>query len=149
MRSRKTATVSGVAAAVLVVAGGVYLFGNISMSIRVGGEANATAADSGGSAARAPGGPAAASGDPPAAPSVELADTQLAFVKVEPAVEREFPVEKGSVGSIDFDEDMTLQVFTPYQGRIIGLLAKVGDNVVKGQTLFTIDSRISCRPNRP
>jgi cobalt-zinc-cadmium efflux system membrane fusion protein len=35
---------------------------------------------------------------------------------------------------------MTLQVFTPYPGRIVGLTAKVGDDVQKGQTLFTIDS---------
>jgi cobalt-zinc-cadmium efflux system membrane fusion protein len=35
---------------------------------------------------------------------------------------------------------MTVQVFTPYQGRIVGLFAKVGDDVRKGQTLFTIDS---------
>jgi len=33
-----------------------------------------------------------------------------------------------------------VQVFTPYQGRIVGLFAKVGDDVRKGQTLFTIDS---------
>jgi cobalt-zinc-cadmium efflux system membrane fusion protein len=72
--------------------------------------------------------------------SVDLSDSQLSAVKVEPAGEREFPVEKQAVGSIDFNEDMTVQVFTPYQGRIIGLFAKVGDDVQKGQTLFTIDS---------
>jgi cobalt-zinc-cadmium efflux system membrane fusion protein len=33
-----------------------------------------------------------------------------------------------------------VQVFTPYQGRIIALFAEVGDDVKKGQTLFTIDS---------
>ena len=54
--------------------------------------------------------------------------------------EREFPVEKEAVGSIDFDEEMAVQVFTPYQGRIIALFASVGDDVKKGQTLFTIDS---------
>jgi membrane fusion protein, heavy metal efflux system len=43
-------------------------------------------------------------------------------------------------GSIDFNEEMTVQVFTPYQGKIIDLFAKVGDEVKKGQTLFTIDS---------
>jgi cobalt-zinc-cadmium efflux system membrane fusion protein len=31
-------------------------------------------------------------------------------------------------------------VFTPYAGRIISLFASVGDDVKKGQTLFTIDS---------
>ena len=72
--------------------------------------------------------------------SVDLSDTQLASVKVEPVEEREFPVEKDAVGSIDFNEDMSVQVFTPYQGRIIALFAEVGDDVKKGQTLFTIDS---------
>ena len=73
-------------------------------------------------------------------PSIDLSDSQLASVKVAPAGEREFPIEKESVGSIDFNEDMTLQVFAPYPGRIVGLSAKVGDDVQKGQTLFTIDS---------
>ena len=35
---------------------------------------------------------------------------------------------------------METQVFTPYQGKIIALFAAVGDDVKKGQTLFTIDS---------
>jgi membrane fusion protein, heavy metal efflux system len=73
-------------------------------------------------------------------PSVELNDKQLATVKVEKVEEFSFPIEKSAVGSIDFNEDMTVQVFTPYQGRIIDLYAKVGDEVKKGQILFTIDS---------
>ena len=72
--------------------------------------------------------------------TLELSDSQLEFVKVAPVGERQFPVEKEAVGSIDFDEDMAVQVFTPYQGKIITLFAKVGDDVKKGQTLFTIDS---------
>ena len=31
-------------------------------------------------------------------------------------------------------------MFTPYQGRIVGIFAKIGDEVKKGQVLFTIDS---------
>lgn len=72
--------------------------------------------------------------------SVDLSDAQLSAVKVEPVGEREFPREKEAVGSIDFNEEMSVQVFTPYAGRIIGLFASVGDDVKKGQTLFTIDS---------
>jgi cobalt-zinc-cadmium efflux system membrane fusion protein len=72
--------------------------------------------------------------------SVELNDKQMASVKVEPVGDYLFPVEKSAVGSIDFNEEMTVQVFTPYQGRIIDLFARVGDEVKKGQTLFTIDS---------
>jgi len=88
---------------------------------------------------------AAPSANAPGAPardrdSVDLSDSQLASVKVEPLEDHEFPVLKEAVGSIDFDEDMAVQVFTPYQGRIIALYASVGDDVKKGQTLFTIDS---------
>jgi cobalt-zinc-cadmium efflux system membrane fusion protein len=72
--------------------------------------------------------------------SVDLSESQLAGVKVEPVENHEFPVEKEAVGSIDFNEDMSVQVFTPYQGRIITLFAAIGDDVKKGQTLFTIDS---------
>jgi cobalt-zinc-cadmium efflux system membrane fusion protein len=72
--------------------------------------------------------------------SVDLSDAQLTSVKVEPAEARDFPVEKEAIGSIDFNEDLAVQVFTPYQGRIIALYAQVGDDVKKGQTLFTIDS---------
>ncbi|MGC1778596.1 MAG: efflux RND transporter periplasmic adaptor subunit [Xanthobacteraceae bacterium] len=72
--------------------------------------------------------------------SVDLSDSQLDAVKVEPVEERGFPVEKEAVGSIDFNENMAVQVFTPYQGKIISLFAEVGDDVKKGQTLFTIDS---------
>lgn len=72
--------------------------------------------------------------------TLDLTDSQLTAVKVAAVEEREFPVEKEAVGSIDFNEDMAVQVFTPYQGRIIALFAEVGNDVKKGQTLFTIDS---------
>ena len=72
--------------------------------------------------------------------AVELSDSQLASVKVEPVEDHDFPVEKEAVGSIDFDQDMSVQVFTPYQGRIIALYGAIGDDVKKGQTLFTVDS---------
>jgi cobalt-zinc-cadmium efflux system membrane fusion protein len=81
-----------------------------------------------------------AAGSLPSPDSVDLSDSQLNSVKVEPVGEHEFPIEKEAVGSIDFNEDMTLQVFTPYPGRIIALFAEVGDDVEKGKTLFTIDS---------
>ena len=76
----------------------------------------------------------------PAAKIVELLETQLKAVKVAVASEREFPIEKSAVGSIDFNGEMLTQVFAPYQGRIVELFAKVGDEVKKGQALFTIDS---------
>ena len=79
-------------------------------------------------------------GPPPRPDSVELSESQLKYVKVEAVGEREFPIEKTAVGSIDFNEELLTQVFTQYPGRISGLFAKVGDEVKKGQLLFTIDS---------
>ena len=73
-------------------------------------------------------------------PSVQLTDTQLKSVKISPAGERAFPQERTAVGSIDFNENLAVQVFSPYQGKIIKAYAEIGDTVKKGQTLFTIES---------
>lgn len=78
--------------------------------------------------------------DPLTARSIELSDAQLSSVKVGAVGEHTFPLEKEAVGSIDFNQEMLVQVFAPYQGKIIDLFAQVGDEVKKGQTLFTIDS---------
>jgi cobalt-zinc-cadmium efflux system membrane fusion protein len=131
MRVNRAWSITGVGAAVLAIAA-VYLIGNVRISLKVGPEeaASATAPSLSTRAAR-----------PTVDPQgVELSETQLGAVKVEPVGERVFPIEKNAIGSIDFNQDMAVQVFTPYQGRIISLFAKVGDEVRKGQTLFTIDS---------
>jgi membrane fusion protein, heavy metal efflux system len=135
MAGRRTITTSAtVAVAILCFAAGVYavshLNGRLTSDLDAGGTAKAQGSDP--AAART----TASSG----MLSVELNDKQMASVKVEPVGEYVFPVEKSSVGSIDFNEEMTVQVFTPYQGKIIETFAKVGDEVKKGQTLFTIDS---------
>jgi cobalt-zinc-cadmium efflux system membrane fusion protein len=72
--------------------------------------------------------------------SVQLTDTQLKSVKVSPAGERAFPQVRTAVGSIDFNENLAVPVFSPYQGKIIKAYAEIGDSVKKGQTLFTIES---------
>jgi cobalt-zinc-cadmium efflux system membrane fusion protein len=79
-------------------------------------------------------------GDAAAAPSLDLTGTQTKTLKIEPLATRVFPVEAGAIGSIDFNEDMQTQVFSNYQGRIVSLFAKVGDDVRKDEPLFTIDS---------
>jgi cobalt-zinc-cadmium efflux system membrane fusion protein len=72
--------------------------------------------------------------------SVELAPSQLNAIKIQPVGTYEFPLEKGAVGSIDYDEDLSVQVLSPYQGKILTPLANLGDEVQKGQPLYTIDS---------
>jgi cobalt-zinc-cadmium efflux system membrane fusion protein len=75
-----------------------------------------------------------------AEPSVELSETQLKAIKTEAAVFRVFPQEQRAVGTIDFNQELLTQVFTPYQGRILKAYPSVGDRVAKDQVLFTIDS---------
>ena len=77
---------------------------------------------------------------PSTEPSVVLADTQLASIKVEPVGQHAFPQQMQAVGNIDFNQDLLTQVFTQYQGRISNAFAKVGDNVKKDHPLFTIES---------
>ena len=72
--------------------------------------------------------------------AVELAANQLNAVKVEAVETYRFPVEKEAVGSIDFDEDLSVQVFPPYQGKILKTFVELGDDVQKGQPLYTIES---------
>jgi cobalt-zinc-cadmium efflux system membrane fusion protein len=94
--------------------------------------------------------PAAATNAPPAAgsasnasppeASVDLKPTQLAAIKIEPVGTHVFSVEKTALGSIDYDEDLAVQVFSSYQGKIITASANLGDEVQKGQPLYTIDS---------
>jgi membrane fusion protein, heavy metal efflux system len=76
----------------------------------------------------------------PAADSVELKASQLGAIKIGPIGEHEFVYRKQAVGIIDFNQDLNVQVFTPYQGRIIQTYADLGDPVKKGQVLFTLES---------
>jgi cobalt-zinc-cadmium efflux system membrane fusion protein len=77
---------------------------------------------------------------PSADNSLTLNDAQLKGVKVEEVKERLFGITREAVGNIDFNQDDSVQVFTPYPGRITKLSAKAGDDVKKGQVLFEIDS---------
>jgi membrane fusion protein, heavy metal efflux system len=71
---------------------------------------------------------------------VELSASQLKSIKIEPVGSDLFPVEKEAVGSISFADDLSVQVFPSYQGKIIKSLVELGDEVRKGQPLYTIDS---------
>jgi len=94
-----------------------------------------------GSHARTPA-PAPPGAAPPAPgpDTVNLSDSQLGSVKVATVVDREFLNEKDAIGNIDFDQDRSVQVFSPYPGRIIQAFADLGAEVKEGEVLFTIQS---------
>ncbi|MGY3697699.1 cobalt-zinc-cadmium efflux system membrane fusion protein [Bradyrhizobium sp. USDA 3240] len=71
---------------------------------------------------------------------VALSDKQAASLKTMAAEQRSFRTLKNAVGSIDFNQNMLVQAFTPNPGRIVDTPLNVGDKVAKGDRLFTIDS---------
>jgi cobalt-zinc-cadmium efflux system membrane fusion protein len=74
------------------------------------------------------------------APFVDLSEKQAGAVKFGPVESREFALFKTAVGTIDFNQNMLVQVFSQYPGKIIKAFFNVGDDVKQGDVLFTIDS---------
>jgi cobalt-zinc-cadmium efflux system membrane fusion protein len=72
--------------------------------------------------------------------SVDLSEKQAGTLKVDPIGSREFDVFKTAVGTIDFNENMLVQVFSQYPGKILKAFYNLGDEVKQGDVLFTIDS---------
>ena len=72
--------------------------------------------------------------------SVDLSEKQASSLKIGPVVPRDFVIEKTAVGTIDFNENLLVQVFSQYQGKILKAFYNIGDEVKGGDVLFTIDS---------
>ena len=49
-------------------------------------------------------------------------------------------IRESAIGQIAFNEDASTIVLTPFSGRVIRLIAKVGDQVKRGDPLLEIDS---------
>ena len=72
--------------------------------------------------------------------SIRLSDSQLKAFKLGLTSTHRFALQCSAVGSIDFDENLSVQVFSPYQGKIIQAFAEIGDEVRRGKILYAIDS---------
>src|SRR5262249_1363297 len=53
---------------------------------------------------------------------------------------REFRDERTAVGHIAFNDDRTTSIFAPFQGRVVGRIANLGDVLHQGSPLLVIDS---------
>src|SRR5262245_33974692 len=71
---------------------------------------------------------------------VDLSEKQVGSLKIGPVARHEFAILKTAVGTIDFNENMLVQVFSQYPGKILRAFHNVGDDVKQGDLLFTIDS---------
>ena len=59
---------------------------------------------------------------------------------ITPVKSHKFRVYKVAVGQIAFNEDASTVVQTPFTGRVIRVIAKIGDIVKPGDPLFEVDS---------
>jgi len=76
----------------------------------------------------------------PALQFVELTEKQVGSLKIGPVELRSFEVLKTAVGTIDFNQNVLVQVFSQYPGKILKAFFNLGDEVKQSDILFTIDS---------
>ena len=119
----KTTVAAVVTIATVVVAGAVFLSGHGQSTNTNPVRANSSASNSSQSD-----------------PALDLSPSQLNSIKIEPVGIYQFPVEKETVGTISFADDLSVQVFPPYQGTIIKAFVELGTAVQKEQPLYTIRS---------
>ncbi|MDE2440618.1 MAG: efflux RND transporter periplasmic adaptor subunit [Betaproteobacteria bacterium] len=72
--------------------------------------------------------------------TVTVTPSQAQSLKVESVSFKEFADEREAVGYIDFNQERSVPVYSPWAGRINDIRVKAGDNVKKGEPLFTVDS---------
>ena len=63
---------------------------------------------------------------------------QRAGLKLAPVTTMSFRLEQVTEGNIAIDDDLTTPVFSPYSGRVIKVIALLGDVVEQGSPLFVI-----------
>jgi len=71
---------------------------------------------------------------------VQVNTDQLHQLNIVPVTTERFSIEKPAVGQIAFNEDASTLVLTPFTGRVTRLIARMGDEVKRGDALFEIDS---------
>jgi cobalt-zinc-cadmium efflux system membrane fusion protein len=76
----------------------------------------------------------------PAVPKVEVTAAQVEGFKIKPVQEREFTLAREAVGSIAFNEEMSVDVYPQVQGKILKLFASAGDDVADKAALYSIES---------
>ena len=69
---------------------------------------------------------------------VQLTVEQTTELKVGVVESYTFESRREAIGIIDFNQDMAVQVFSPYQGRIGSILVRAGEDVKRGQVLYTV-----------
>ena len=72
--------------------------------------------------------------------SIRITKEQMRQLSIVPVKLSTFRVLRPAIGQIAFNEDASTVVHSPFSGRVTRLIAKIGDDVKRGQPLFEIDS---------
>ncbi len=83
---------------------------------------------------------AAAEGPTKGADFVRVVPEQLHQLEVVKVESYAFLDQRSAIGQIAFNEDASTPVLTPFSGRVTRLIAKIGDQVKRGDPLLEIDS---------
>ena len=83
---------------------------------------------------------AAAEGTTKGTDFVRVVADQMHQLEVVKVTSYAFSDQRSAIGQIAFNEDASTIVLTPFSGRVIRLIAKVGDQVKRGDALLEIDS---------
>jgi len=91
-------------------------------------------------ALRAHAGEPAPANDPAATNEVRLSSAQLATLEINIVATRSFRTEEVTDGQIALNGDTTTQVFSPYSGRVVRVMASPGESVKRGAPLLRIEA---------
>ncbi|MBL6455485.1 efflux RND transporter periplasmic adaptor subunit [Belnapia sp. T6] len=84
--------------------------------------------------------PAASVTEPLSGGEFRLSDTEMRALRIEEMQSRSFRAERVAEGRIAYNEDHSTPVFSPYNGRVIRTMVRMGDQVKAGDTLFEIET---------
>ena len=91
-------------------------------------------------ALRARAGEPAPSNESMATNEVRLSSAQLATLEINTVSMRSFRTEEVTDGQIALNGDTTTQVFSPYSGRVVRVMASPGESVKRGAPLLRIEA---------
>lgn len=69
-----------------------------------------------------------------------LTEHEIHSLRIEPVQRREFRTERMAEGRIAYNEDRSTPVFSPYTGRVVRPVARLGAEVSPSDTLFEIET---------
>jgi cobalt-zinc-cadmium efflux system membrane fusion protein len=65
---------------------------------------------------------------------------QLSFIRIKPVEAFPEPLVEPLNARIAYDDNLTARVFTPITGRVVKILAEIGQTVAKGEGILVLDS---------